>query len=439
MGSRRVVVIGAGLAGLTVATDLESAGWDVAVVEARSRVGGRVFSHRFGGSGGPESDPGSDADGARPWCERGAEFVNSSDTEVLALCERFGLRLLERPEPGIDALLDVGGRPAPAAAQTAVVDAEAVYDVALDDLADRYRAALAADDAATLAALDSANLADLMAPVATDLAARVWLGRSIRTEWMLPPDQLSLLFVAEQAVHGPRGSERERFRVHGGNDRIAAALAARLSRPVRLSTAVQRVHTDGRVELVGGEVLMADAVVCTVPLPVLGRIWPDAPTDLVNVSYGIGGKVSLELARRVWLDYGRSGHVLSDRAWGEMWDTTDVQPGDAGVLTTLLSSHDGAAFMTLPDRVNRIISEADRVHPGARGLVRAVVDTDWTNDPYSLGAYVAFGPGQVRRARRAMAQPFDRLWLAGEHTDERSGFMEGAVRSGRRVAAALGA
>lgn len=434
MRSPSVVVIGAGLAGLTLAVDLEARGWQVTVVEARSRVGGRVWSHRFQ----PHADDQRDGAGRlAPWCERGAEFVNSSDTEVLELCERFGLPLLERHEEEIEGLLDLAGRVAPAASFDDVRDADNVYAIALDDLAERYRAAVRSGDVATLAALDSANLADLMAPVATGVRARVWLGRVIRTEWMLPPAELSLLFIAEQMEHGPKADERERFRVSGGNDRIAHGLAALLSQPVRLSTPVAEVDSSGSVRLGNGETLTADAVVCTVPLPVLSRIWADIPADLSNVGYGIGGKVSLELDRRVWRDYGRTGRVLSDRAWGEMWDTTDVQPGDAGVLTTLLSSHDGAALMALPDRVDRIIAEADRVHPGTRGLVRASVDTDWTNDPFSLGAYVAFAPGQTRRARRAMNAPFDRLWLAGEHTDERSGFMEGAVRSARRVASAL--
>ncbi|MGB8861749.1 MAG: FAD-dependent oxidoreductase, partial [Ilumatobacteraceae bacterium] len=65
------------------------------------------------------------------------------------------------------------------------------------------------------------------------------------------------------------------------------------------------------------------------------------------------------------------------------------------------------------------------------------VVTDWTNDPYSLGAYSCFGPGQWRAAQPALHTAHGRLWLAGEHADGFSGFMEGALRSGGRVAAAL--
>jgi hypothetical protein len=95
-----VVVIGAGLAGLRAATDLVAAGASVTVVEARDRVGGRVWSHRF-------------ADGQV--AERGAEFIDGNHTEVLALAAHLGLALTERPN-SLDpraTLVDAAGRPVP--------------------------------------------------------------------------------------------------------------------------------------------------------------------------------------------------------------------------------------------------------------------------------------------------------------------------------------
>jgi monoamine oxidase len=65
------------------------------------------------------------------------------------------------------------------------------------------------------------------------------------------------------------------------------------------------------------------------------------------------------------------------------------------------------------------------------------VQTDWTNDPHSLGTYACFGPGQLLAARSAMRQRYGRMLLAGEHTDEWMGYMEGALRSGVRAAAAI--
>ena len=85
------------------------------------------------------------------------------------------------------------------------------------------------------------------------------------------------------------------------------------------------------------------------------------------------------------------------------------------------------------------MAEIDRLFPGAKGLSGERVHTDWTNDPMSLGAYSCFGPGQLGAALPYLRIAYGRMLLAGEHTDEFSGFMEGALRSGRRVAEMIGA
>jgi monoamine oxidase len=102
-----------------------------------------------------------------------------------------------------------------------------------------------------------------------------------------------------------------------------------------------------------------------------------------------------------------------------------------------MASHDGAAFGALPESTDRIVGEIDRIFPGAKGLAGERVRTDWTNDPFSLGCYTCFGPGQWTAAQPLLHRPHGRMWLAGEHADGFAGFMEGALRSGARIAAAI--
>ena len=109
-------------------------------------------------------------------------------------------------------------------------------------------------------------------------------------------------------------------------------------------------------------------------------------------------------------------------------------PGDTGVMTALLSSHDGAALMSLPDVADRIEAEVERIFPGSRGHAGERVVTDWTDDEHSLGAYVTFGVGQLVAAWPLLRARHGRMLLAGEHTDEWCGYMEGALRSGARAA-----
>ena len=109
----------------------------------------------------------------------------------------------------------------------------------------------------------------------------------------------------------------------------------------------------------------------------------------------------------------------------------------AGVLTALMSSHDGAAMMVLPELADRVVGEMDRIFPGLAGLAGERVVTDWTNDTDSLGAYACFGPGQLVPAWPLMRRRYGCMVLAGEHTDEWSGYMEGALRSGARASRSI--
>jgi monoamine oxidase len=406
-----VAIVGGGLAGLRCAEALVARGADVVVLEARDRVGGRVFSHRF--------DDGQT-------CERGAEFVDSNHAEVLELAARLGLALSNR-SADIDpaaTLLDAGGRAVPMSMHASVAPDFARWEQALVDLADD-------------AGAEQRTLADLMHTLDLSVLSRLVVGRHIRTEFMLPPEEVGQR-VAGRLARLQAAGQRECHRIVGGNDRLATGLSAQLGARVQLSTAVQSIDADaGELTLRTGELIGATTIVAAVPLPVLSRIWPAMPLELGAVGYGVGGKISVQFDRRIWRDYGRNGTVLTERAWGHLWETTDDQGGDRGVLTNLLSSHDGAAFAALPEAPDRVVAEIERLFPGAKGLSGERVHTDWTNDPLSLGAYSCFGPGQWAAAAPLLQATHGRLVLAGEHTDEFSGFMEGAVRSGARVAAAI--
>lgn len=416
-----VVVIGAGLAGLRCAVDLVAAGRDVVLFEARDRVGGRVHSHHFG-------------DGQ--WCERGADVVLGCHQAVLELAARAGLDLLT-VTGGVDpmaGLVDLGGRPAPSAYYGSIapdvlrwqdVLGQMAAGVDLDELPASVDAEL----------LDATPVSQVLADLGSSVIGRVVIGRLFRSEHMAAPDEVSLLQAAARAARSRAASDATRWRVAGGNDRLAGALAGELDERIRLGVPVAWVDADeGEVVLRSGERWVADHVVSAVPLPVLGRLWSELPAELASVAYGVGGRVSVQVGRRIWRDQGRDGSVLSDRAFGEIWEATDGQSGDAGVLTAHLSSHDGAMLMALPDGERRVVAEMNRLFPGIEALAGERVSTDWTNDPASLGTFVAFGPGQMLAAWHAVRRPYGRLVLAGEHADGWSGSMEGALRSGERAA-----
>lgn len=422
MTDHDVIVIGAGLAGLRCASDLAAAGRRPLVLEARERVGGRVWSHRFSNG---------------QWAERGAEFIDGGHGEVRALATRLGLELSDvRCGTAVgERLLDVGGRPAPFELHHSLTDDLARFDDAMEELAALVDPA--DPDAAGSAVLDESPLSSLIEGLGLSLMARVVIGRDVRTAHMVAPDQVSRLEAARRVARRRRSADGagSRHRVVGGNDQLATGLAEPIRDRLRLGVAVAIVEPDeGAVVLRSGERLVAEHLVAAVPLPVLGRMWHDMPVELCRVGSGTGGKVSLQFGRRVWRDHGRDGSVRTERAWGELWETSDDMAGDTGVLTALLSSADGAALMTLPDLVERIVAEAERLFPGAKGLVGERVVTDWTDDEHHLGTCAAFGVGQLVAAWPLLRRRHGRMLLAGEHTDEWAGSMEGALRSGARAA-----
>ena len=427
--TRHVIVVGAGLAGLTAALRLQDAGARVTVLEARDRVGGRAHTIRAPFAGGQHADA-------------GGEFVDGDHRTIRRLVGRMGL-----------SLDDVGAR----------VDRELASFIrwrgrtwSYDDLYGRAEEGLTrfwdrTDDLAADFDLgdvdaDRRSVADLLDEVELGPEARFLAERFVIDEFCVAPAALSLLFHLHLAVvtAGQSEDDVEAYRIAGGSDRLASAIADALDDPVRTGTPVRAVERTGRGVAVvhdGGRIT-ADRVVLAAPLPALRNVEIDpAPPDrwrraVDEVGYGTGGKTLLQYDRRAWLDDGWSGDSLTDRPVSSTWEATDAQAGDAGILIAWAVGPDGVRFTDQAD--DRRTSEAsdlvETLQPGSRPLLGATAHAAWHTDPWSGGTYVAFAPGQMTAYWEAVREPFGRVHLAGEHTDDYAGWMEGAVRSGVRVA-----
>jgi monoamine oxidase len=105
-------------------------------------------------------------------------------------------------------------------------------------------------------------------------------------------------------------------------------------------------------------------------------------------------------------------------------------------VTVYTAGRNGLLHGTVGTRTRPLLvaDELDEVYPGSRGSFELGETVSWHTDGWSRGTAVAYAPAQVGRFREALRRPVGRLLLAGEHTDDYAGTMEGAVRSGRRAA-----
>jgi monoamine oxidase len=388
----RVAVIGAGLAGLAAADTLRREGVDVVVLEARDRVGGRVWSVPFAGG----------------VVERGAEFVFTGDELLHTTAARLGLRLYRKGT-------HYGDREPRGGA--------AISRASLDAAVSRIGEATS--EGTVLAALASLRLAPEVADV---IAARVEVSSAY------PAEDLAASVLAET---GAGFGRFDTFGIVGGNSRLAEALAAPLGPAVLLGTPAETISWDRRSVRVGGAGLdlWADRAVVATPAPTTAAIRFDPPLPartqqaLAGARYGQAAKLHVPL-----LAPAEPSAVLSVPA--RYWAYTQLGPDGAAAPFA-------AAFAGTPGALERL-----RVWAGPAtwlGAVRALrpelelaVDgpllSTWQDDPWARGAYSARSLSSPLDSEE-LARPVGPLAFAGEHTaGDWHGLMEGALRSGVRAA-----
>ena len=441
---RRVVVVGAGLAGLVAAADLRAAGWDLEVLEARERVGGRVLTLR------DQFTDGLHAEG-------GGESIDDNHDRIQARLAQHGLRTERRSTARDRAIVFRRGRRQTAAAFVARRSGRVGRDYA------RYYEAVARladgvdpdhpDRTVRAEYLDAHSLADLLDHLALTPEARFLVEAAETSEYNFEARDISLLFLAQQeaVVAEVPDSAAETMRVHGGNGLLPAALATALGDDLHLGRPVTAVEHRGEGVRVtaGGAPVEAAHLVLAVPPPTLSQIEfdPPLPADVAAMVAGLAlgptTKVVTQYEHSFWRDQGLSGLTVSDLAFDLTWDAADsYDAGPAGMLTAFTTGDEGAALSGLSDdaRIRKVQAGVDRVYPGSQRLTSGhAATTAWAREAFTGGAYACFRPGQVIAFWPTLRAPLGPIRFAGEHTEALAGYMESAVRSGERVALDIGA
>lgn len=433
-----VLVVGAGLAGLAAARDLLLHGAQVTIVDARNRIGGRVWTVH-------------DAFAERQHAEVGGDLIDEAQHEIRDLAEGLGLTLVRILRGGFGyARPDATGR-------TQIVRRSAARGWerlahALEDVIEPYALAEQRWDSPITAALARRSVTRWLDDTHADAELRA-TAAGLRGFFLADPEELSLIALVDQFAAGDSPGAWKTYRIEGGNERLPSALAATLGSRVKLATEVVAVSHRGkgvRVSLKDGRGVSqatVDYVVFAVPATLLRRIpiTPALPAQqheaIAKLKYGRATKTLLQFSRRFWRVPGRPRAFGSALPFGALWDGAEEQRGGPGILALMAGggASDATRAITAKDGMQGLVSQLTWLG-SERSRVIGSHQTVWESDPWSRGGYAFFDPSYDPAVRAWLARPAGRLFFAGEHTSVKwQGYMNGAVESGRRAAAEIGA
>ncbi len=454
LAPKRVIVAGAGLAGLCAAYELEALGHEVTVVEAQTRPGGRVQTLR---------DPFDDG----LFAEAGASRIPTWHDLTLAYVRTFGLTLVPFEPAGVPSMRYAYG-------QRSSLLPGAAFEWPFGISADQRRL--------TPAEIRRRYIAPLIDEIGDPLST-AWVPESLRKYDRVTRDEyLRAQGVSKAALHMMNlgstpvarfrsfldvlhenaverelrrraGIQNDQFlKIDGGNDRLPRAFADHLAGHIKYQCAVQAIEHDAhsvRVFHRTGERVEsseADYVVCAVPFSTLRSVafFPALTSGkrsaIDALPYESVTRIYLQSRERYWMREGLSGFGETDHPM-EIWDSTYGLPGSRGIL---MSYNRGPKARKLGRQSEAAqlrfgLNAIEHVYPGIRKNYERGFVKVWDHDPWARGAVAYLLPGQVSSLQPHIAHPEGRIHFAGEHASSLRGWMQGALESGRRVATEIDA
>jgi monoamine oxidase len=457
--SKKVIIIGAGLAGLSAAFELSRLGHEVTLLEARLRPGGRVYTLR---------EPFSDG----MYAEAGAARIPDNHQLTLKYIKLFGLTL-DPFEPGnLAQVAYIRGRrikiPAGEEAPLTGLPGALTPEERMGSLAglwERYVKPVfkeMGNPAVTGWPPDSLKKYDLV--TFAEFLRRQGLSPDAIALMEMPyykpeDDTISALWSLREARL--LQAQRREYKIRGGNDLLPKAFAARLARKIRYGAQVVRIERDASSVSVlcrqGGATnrLTADYLICAIPLTVLRRIEvsppfsPEKSRVIEQHSYESAARVFLQTRGLRWRGDGLSGFGFSDHPeaiWRPTFNQSSGQmpSGQMGGRDILVSYLSGAqarrvAAMNKEERITSTLDRFEKIFPGLRENFEGGASVCWDEDEWARGAYAILKPGEMFSLLPHVARPEGRVHFAGEHASAWPGWMQGALESGNRAAKEINA
>ncbi|MGH2349292.1 MAG: flavin monoamine oxidase family protein, partial [bacterium] len=423
----RIVIVGAGIAGLNAAWHLRKAGYRAAIYEASPRTSGRMYTQHNVMAAGLST-------------EFGGEFIDSDHEDMLGLVKELNLGLIDTDQASEEDLnvsyffrnRQITERDVINAYRPFTRRIAADSDKVPDEIGFR-------DHPPEAEALDRMSLSEYIDRIGMTGWLKELMLVAYVTEYGANADRQSALnFITYIGTDLSKGFEifgdsDQRYKVRGGNQQVPDALAARMRDQITLERPLValRGRAGGGVELTfarpggGHSDVIADYAILALPFTILREVdlrfeMPPYKTRAIReLGYGTNSKLMLGFASRFWRQQSYSGEFYGDQWYQTGWDNSQLQPGTAGGLTLFLGGTPGVDVGRGPAREQgiRALPDLELMFPGAtRQWNRSVARMMWPTYRWMKASYASYEPGQWTSIRGAEGLPVGRLYFAGEHT-----------------------
>ena len=448
----RIVVVGAGLAGLTCAYRLKQAGLNAELYEASTRIGGRCWSiHDFDPLVG----------------EHGGELIDQGHTAMRQLVQELGLdldNLLQGEPNGTEDLFWVDGGKYESA--QLLEDLDGIYQKLHKDLSAASYPTLWNSFTQRGWELDHMSIIQWLDETVPNGGSKAKLGHVLDIAYNIEygaecseQSALNLIYLLGYQGQGQFrvfGKSNEKYHVRGGNDQVAQQLGAALSGQITLGAALTSIRLNPGSSFTltflrdsGTLSVTADHVVLAIPFSLLRTVnyakagfEPLKVTAIKELPMGTNSKLHVEFKDRFWYGAGNNGNTYADTGFQNTWEVSRAQGGGRGkgLLVDYTGGAIGASFGTgtPSSRAQQFMTQLQPLFPGtsvsSHWTGRATVDY-WTAYPWTKGSYSYWKVGQYTKFSGMEKVRQGNCHFAGEHTSQDSqGYLNGAVETGERAA-----
>ncbi len=448
----RIVVVGAGLAGLTCAYRLKQYGIKAVIYEASDRVGGRCLTGRG-------------LFNENQIFERGGELIDSGHREIRKLAKEMGLKLddLKKAERfGTEPFYYFKG--CPYTFREAVFDFLKIYPKLQRDLKAIGETTLYNCFTDRGFELDHKSIVDYIneiVPGGTASRFGQLLSVAYTIEFGADPHEqssLNLLYLigsAQKESFQLFGESDERFHIKGGNDQLAVSLAKELQGQIRFHCELVKIEQDfqNTIKLIfhnNGKncLVFADKVILAIPFCILkgidyeaARFRPLKQTAIEQLGMGSNTKFHVQFMTRFWNSLGNNGETFTDTGYQNTFECTRAQQGESGILVGYSGGETASYpfsenYSQIPEMTKNFLDKLEVVLPGSKKNHNGKSAIDhWLSSQWTKGSYSYLKIGQYTKFSGIEGEREGNIFFAGEHTSiEYKGYLNGAVETGERAA-----